>query len=245
LILYLHLFAEADGDVNDTEHYKQQAAEHALYYVQNGMVIGLGSGSTARYMLIGLSERLRDGRLRDVIGVPTSEATAELAHSLSIPLTTLDEHDQLDVALDGADEIDPQLNLIKGLGGALLREKIIAASARQFIVFADQRKLVARLGEHTPLPVEIIPIARALCVRRLAELGLEPTLRRADDGSAVYTDEGNLILDCSSTSFIDSAALNVAIKAIPGVVDHGLFLGIASVALIVGPSGITTMIRPV
>jgi ribose 5-phosphate isomerase A len=183
--------------------------------------------------------------LRDVIGVPTSEATTELAQSLAIPLTTLDDHPQLDIALDGADEIDPQLNLIKGLGGALLREKIIAASARQFIVFADQSKIVARLGEHTSLPVEIIPIARALCIRRLSELGLESTIRQTAEGSPFYTDEGNLILDCRSASFTDPAALNVAIKAIPGVVDHGLFLGIASVVLVVGPSGVTTMIRPV
>src|SRR4051812_8038500 len=127
--------------MTDLETYKHQAAEHALQYVQSGMVLGLGSGSTAKHLLSLLAERLRDGRLYDVVGVPTSEATAELAQQLGIPLTTLDERPRLDLAIDGADEIDPALCLVKGLGGALLREKIVAASARRFLVIADETKL--------------------------------------------------------------------------------------------------------
>jgi ribose 5-phosphate isomerase A len=206
------------------ERYKQQAAEHALQYVENGMVLGLGTGSTARHMLLGLAARLRDGRLRDIAGVPSSHATAALAQELGIPLVTLDQRPQLDLVLDSADEIDPSLELIKGLGGALLHEKIVAASARRMIVIGDETKLVSQLGTHAPLPVEIIPFGMPLCARRLAELGAIPTLRRAPDGAPFCTDEGNTILDCRFAAIADPLALGAAIDAIPGVVEHGLFL---------------------
>jgi ribose 5-phosphate isomerase A len=228
----------------DLEIFKRQAAEHALAYIQSGMILGLGTGSTAVHMLRVLAEALRDGRLRDVVGVPTSDAIGALAQQLGVPIATLDERPRLDLALDGADEIDPALNLIKGLGGALLREKIVETSADRFIVLADETKLVAQLGTRVPLPVEVVQFGLPLATRRLSELGGTPSLRRAADGSLFRTDEGNVILDCRFPGIADSAALNAAINAIPSVVEHGLFVGMATVALVVGAAGVTTMVRP-
>jgi ribose 5-phosphate isomerase A len=207
------------------------------------MALGLGTGTTARHMLIGLAARLRDGRLHDIAGVPTSQATAALAQELGIPLVTLDQRPQLDLVLDSADEINPSLDLIKGLGGALLHEKIVAAVARRMIIIADETKLVSQLGTHAPLPVEVIPFGLPLCARRLAELGAVPTLRRTPDGSPFRTDEGNAILDCRFAPIADPLALGAAIDAIPGVVEHGLFIGMAQVAVVAGARGITTMTR--
>jgi ribose 5-phosphate isomerase A len=228
----------------DVEHYKQQAAEQALQYVESGMALGLGTGSTAAYMISGLAARLADGRLRDIVGVPTSETTATVARQLSIPLATLAQRPQLDLTLDGADEIDPQLNLVKGLGGALLHEKIVAACSRSLIILADDSKLVDQLGTRAPLPVEVIMFALPLCARRLAELGGTPTLRHTADGSPFYTDEGNVILDCRFAGILDPALLSTAISAIPGVVAHGLFIGMAMLALVAGPTGVSIIKRP-
>jgi ribose 5-phosphate isomerase A len=228
----------------DRDDLKRQAAEHALGFVRSGMVIGLGTGSTARHVLDGLAARLNDGRLRDIVGVPTSEATGATARQLGIATATLEQRPRLDLAIDGADEIDPALNLIKGLGGALLREKIVAASADRFIVIADETKLVDQLGTRAPLPVEAIVFGRALVERRLAELGCTPVLRRTADGEPFHTDERNLILDCHFDGIRDAIALNAAIHAIPGVVDHGLFIGMAAQAVVAGASGIATIVRP-
>ncbi|HEX9372053.1 MAG TPA: ribose-5-phosphate isomerase RpiA [Roseiflexaceae bacterium] len=228
----------------ETEHYKRQVAEHALQYVRSGMVLGLGSGSTSKLMVDALGAWLREGRLHDIVGVPTSEVIAAQARQLGIPIATLEQQPQIDLAIDGADEIDPSLNLIKGLGRALLREKIVESSSERFVVIADETKLVAQLGTRCPLPVEVIAFGRPLANRRLTELGATPTLRRETDGSPVRTDEGNLILDCYFDGIADAAALNAAINAIPSVVEHGLFIGMASVALIGGPGGVTTMVRP-
>jgi ribose 5-phosphate isomerase A len=228
----------------DLETYKQQAAEHALEYVQSGMALGLGTGTTARYMLEGLAARLRDGRLRDIVGVPTSSRTGVLARELGIAIVTLEQRPQLDLMLDGADEVDPALNLIKGRGGALLYEKIVASSARRLLIMADESKLVEQLGTQAPLPVEVIPFGLPLCTRRLATLGCQPALRHAADGSPYRTDEDNMILDCRFSAIPDPLAISVAIKAIPGVVEHGLFIGMASVVLIAGPRGTATLVRP-
>jgi ribose 5-phosphate isomerase A len=229
--------------MTNLELYKQQAAERALQYVQSGMALGLGTGSTAKHVLEALAQRLLDGRLRDIVGVPTSEAAAALARQLGIPLTTLEQHPRLDLAIDGADEIDPALNLIKGLGGALLREKIVAASAERFIIIADETKPVPQLGTRAPLPVEVVAFGLPLATRRLAELGSSPALRRTADGRAFRTDEGHVILDCRFAGIGDVAALNAAIKAIPGVVEHGMFIGMASVALVGGAGGVATLVR--
>ncbi|HEU5086905.1 MAG TPA: ribose 5-phosphate isomerase A, partial [Roseiflexaceae bacterium] len=147
--------------------FKQAAAERAITYVEQGMRLGLGTGSTATFMLYALAERLRDGRLRDIVGVATSSTTEKLARQLGIPLATLEQQPVLDLALDGADEIDPQLNLIKGLGGALLREKIVASSAKRFIVIGSASKQVPHLGMNVPLPVEVVAFGLPLCIRRL------------------------------------------------------------------------------
>ncbi|GAB4215015.1 MAG: ribose-5-phosphate isomerase RpiA [Roseiflexaceae bacterium] len=221
-----------------TEALKEQAAERALDLVADGMVLGLGTGSTARYVVLGLGRRLREGRLRDIVGVPTSEATAALAREQGVPLATLEQQPALDLAIDGADEIDPQLHLIKGLGGALLREKVVASVARRFVVVADRSKLVAHLGERAPLPVEVVAFALAPVQRRLTELGAMPVLRRAADGSPYHTDQGNPILDCRFARIDDPAALDRAVRAIPGVVEHGLFLGLASSAFVAGDHGV-------
>jgi len=229
---------------HNLETFKQHAAEAALDLVQSGMVLGLGTGSTARYVITGLGARLRDGRLRDIVGVATSEATNTLAGQLGIPMATLDTHPQLDLALDGADEIDPELNLIKGLGGALLREKIVESSAARLIIVADETKPVAQLGTRAPLPVEVIRFALPVVAPRLAALGCTPTLRRAADGQPFLTDENNYILDCAFNGIPDARALNVAIHAIAGVVEHGLFIGMAAQVFVAGTEGVSTMIRP-
>lgn len=228
---------------NQLEQYKRQAAEHALQYVRSGMAIGLGTGSTARYVVLGLAERLRSGQLRDVVSVPTSETTAALAREHDVPISTLEQHPNLDLAIDGADEIAPQLDLVKGLGGALLREKIVAASAASFIVIADDTKLVNQLGTKVPLPVEIIGFALPLCTRLLSGLGAIPTLRRDSNGAPFRTDEGNFILDCRFSGIAEPASLSAAIHSIPGVVDHGLFIGMTSRVIIASPAGISTLSR--
>jgi ribose 5-phosphate isomerase A len=206
------------------------------------MALGLGTGSTAGHVLRALAERLADGRLRDLVGVPTSQATAQLARSLGVPVTTLAEQPQLDLAIDGADEISPQLDLIKGLGGAHLREKVVAASARRFVVVADESKLVQRLGERAPLPVEVVEFALPLCVRLLEEAGWRPQVRDVD-GAAFRTDQGNLVLDCRRPDWQDPPELARSVEQVPGAVAHGLFLGIAAEAVVGCASGVRVVSR--
>jgi ribose 5-phosphate isomerase A len=227
---------------DDQGAYKRAAAERALDLVESGMRLGLGTGSTAEVMLEALAARLRDGRLREIVGVPTSEATACRAASLHIPLTTLDRQPRLDLTLDGTDEVDPRLDLIKGLGGALLREKIVAASSSRMVVMADDSKRVGRLGERAPVPVEIVAFGRALVARRVRDLGGEPSLRLAAGGRPFVTDEGHAILDCRFGPF-EASALAAALAAIPGVVEHGLFVGLATHVALAGPGGVTLLER--
>ena len=223
---------------------KRAAAERAVAdEVRSGMAVGLGTGSTASPAVEAIGRLLAEGALRDVRGVPTSEATAALARRVGVPLTTLDETPELDVALDGADEIAPGLQLVKGLGGALLREKIVAAAARRFVVVADASKRVERLGERAPVPVEVIAFALEPCRRRLAALGCEPELRTGADGAPFTTDEGNRILDCRFGPIDAPEPLAAAIRAIPGVVEHGLFLGFAAAAYVAGPGHVEVLSR--
>lgn len=210
---------------------KQMAGEEAVKYIEKGMAIGIGTGTTAAYMIQALAQRLREG-LTIVGAVPTSEATAQLASGLGIPLTDLDTHPQLDLAIDGADEIDGQLRLIKGGGGALLREKIVAAASRRFIIIADTTKLVSQLGQTFPVPVETIPFARTPVHLQLQALGAQVQLRQRD-GQVFHTDSGNVILDCFFPGGIsDPQALHTNIKSIVGVVETGLFLGMTERAII-------------
>lgn len=225
---------------NNTEMYKKMAGQAAAALVEDGMVLGLGTGSTAAFLVHALAERLRGG-LSIVGAVPTSQDTAHLASSLQIPLVSLEKYPLLDLAIDGADEIDPGLNLIKGAGGALLREKVVATAARRFVVIGDSSKLVARLGTRFALPVEVVPFALSPVRRRLESLGASVQLRMRENQFFI-TDNQNYILDCRFPAGItDPASLQTQIRAIVGVVDHGLFLGIAQQAIIAGPDGLRTL----
>jgi ribose 5-phosphate isomerase A len=217
--------------------WKQLVGETAAKLIEDGMVIGLGTGSTTAHLVYALARRLNEG-LNIKGAVPTSHATEQLAASLHIPLTSLDAHPELDLALDGADEIDPHLNLIKGGGGALLREKIVASCSRRFVVMADVTKLVPYLNHTAPLPIETVPFAATPVRRQLEALGAAVQVRRV--GHEVYTtDNGNMILDCFFPHGIGSPQeLEDRLHRIVGVVDTGLFFNIVEQAFIAGPDGI-------
>ena len=220
---------------------KRAAADAAAAMVEPGMRLGLGTGSTAAHFLAALAECVRGGL--KVVGVPTSEPTRELAERLGVPLTSLDETPELDLTVDGADEIGPDLVLIKGGGGALLREKIVAAASGRMVVVADESNRVASLGAFS-LPIEVVRFGLP-ATRRLIELAAESAgccgeiaLRRAADGHAFVTDSGHVILDAAFGRIADPARLAAALSAVPGVVEHGLFIGLAHEALIAGPNGV-------
>jgi ribose 5-phosphate isomerase A len=223
---------------NDQE--KEAAARASLRYVKDGQVVGLGTGSTAAYFIRLLAEKVKDG-LR-VRGIPTSERSRELASSLGIPLTTLDQCQEIAVTVDGADEVDPQLRLIKGGGGALLREKIVASATRQVVIVADASKRVPILGKF-PLPVEVIKFAQALVAKKVTALGAEVRLRQKADGSPYVTDEGNHILDCHFGQIRDADALARQLSDMPGIVEHGLFIGLASTVILASGTGIVELHR--
>lgn len=214
-----------------SEHQLRPIAEEALAMVRDNDRVGLGSGRAATAFVAALGNAVREG-LR-VVGVPTSEATAQGARQHGIPLGSLDELASLDLAVDGADEVDPQLNLIKGWGGALVREKIVAAAAKRLVILVTPEKLVPKLGTRGKLPVEVVPFGYAPCGRRLNRLGLAPELR-LDGDRPLVTDNGNYILDCGLEAIDDPAALDAAIRAIPGVVGSGLFLAMADIVLVGG-----------
>ena len=223
---------------------KEQAAREAVAHVESGMVLGLGTGSTAGYFLELLGQRLRNGELHDIVGVPTSQGSAERARALGIPLSSLAQHSRLDLAVDGADEVDPDLNLIKGLGRALLREKIVEIHAERFIVVADESKLVPRLGAG-PLPVEIVPFGAEVHVRWLADLADRAELWCEADGSPIMTDNGNYLARCwFSDGIADPYSLARTLADRPGIVEHGLFLGMAHAAIIASPQGTRSLSRP-
>ena len=222
------------------EQEKQAAAREAVKLVEAGSIVGLGSGSTATYAIRFLAERVHQGL--KITGIPTSQATKDLAQQLGIPLTTLEEHPQIDIDIDGADEVDPHLNLIKGGGGALLREKIIASASKRFVIVAESVKQVAHLGRF-PLPVEVIPFAESLIQKRIAALGAQVALRHRPDGKAYVTDEGHHILDCTFGKIADPADLAQKLRAMPGVVEHGLFIGMAELAFVGKDGGVIRLKR--
>lgn len=211
---------------------KQQAAEAALQFVRDGMVIGLGTGTTATFFLHALADALLAGRLRDIRGVPTSRESEHLGEQLGIPLATLVQCPHPDLTVDGADEIDPNLDLIKGLGGALLREKIVAQASRQLIIIADSSKTVPLLGTRAPLPVEVVPFAHEIHEAFFRDLGATPELRRNADGSPFITDNGNLIYHCRFPSIPRPVELETTLHRRAGIVETGMFLNLAQTALI-------------
>jgi len=212
---------------NDQE--KEAAARASLRFVRDGQVVGLGTGSTAACFIKLLGEQVRKGlRIR---GIPTSERSRDLALGLGIPLTTLDQCQEIDVTVDGADEFDSQLRLIKGGGGALLREKIVASASKQVVIVTDASKQVAKLGKF-PLPVEVIRFAEALIAKRIAAMGADVRVRTNADGTPYLTDESNHILDCRFGEIQNADALARALSDMPGVVEHGLFIGMASVVVV-------------
>ena len=222
---------------------KEQAARQALDYLHSGMVLGLGTGSTTACFIELLGEQLRAGALHDIVGVPTSERTAERARSLDIPLATLAEHARLDLVMDGADEVDGDLNLIKGLGRALLREKIVESHADRFVVIVDESKLVQRLGRG-PLPVDVVPFGYQAQLRWLDALGCRAELRLESDGSLAITDDGNCMALCHFPDGIaDPHALARALADRPGIAEHGLFLDMATDVIVAGTAGIRVMQR--
>jgi ribose 5-phosphate isomerase A len=231
----------------NAETYKREAAAGALDFVRPGMRLGLGTGSTARPFVDLLGERVRAGL--DVIAVPTSEATRQQAEQCGIPLTTLDETPELDLTIDGADEISPDLTLMKGGGGALLREKIVAAASTRMIVIADESKWVAMLGRF-PLPIEVVPFGLAATKRAVEAATVASgcpgpvSLRRDKAGHAFVTDGGHFILDAALQRIADPRSLSDRLAAIPGVVEHGLFIGLAHAAVIAGPEGRRIVERP-
>ncbi len=220
---------------------KRMAAEAAVERVKEGMVLGLGTGSTTRYAIEKLGRLMNEGL--NILCIPTSDATAELARSLGIPLTSLSEHPTVDLVIDGADEVDPRLNLIKGMGGALFREKLVALSSTQMIVIVDESKLVDSLGQRTPVPTEVLPFAWNQTRKRLEALGCTPSLREVVDQPFI-TDNGNYVLDCRFPHIEEASDLADRIKAIPGVMEHGLFLDMADTVLVGRPQGIIEMRRP-
>jgi ribose 5-phosphate isomerase A len=232
--------------MTDQSQLKRAAAAKAMEYVQDGMKLGLGSGTTAEMFVESLATRVRAGQ--KLLCVPTSERTAAHARKLGLTLSTLDELAPLDLTVDGTDEADRNLDLIKGGGGMLLREKIVAAASRKMIVIADESKLMPRLGKY-PLPVEVMAFGHKSIVAHLtdqfAALGYKnvPVRLREKDGAPFVTDNSNLIYDCAFGAIQNAAKLAAAIKAVPGAVEHGLFVGIASTLLIAGPGEVEVINR--
>jgi ribose 5-phosphate isomerase A len=223
---------------NDAE--KEDAGRAAAKLVRDGDVVGLGTGSTAYFAVIALGERVKAGL--KILGIPTSLQTADLARAVGIPLTTLDEHPELDITIDGADELDSKLNLIKGGGGALLREKVVASASKRMVVVADSSKIVTTLGKF-PLPVEVISFARAVVEKKIASLGASVKLRANRDGTPYSTDNGNQILDCSFGKIQYPAMLARSLSDVPGVLGHGLFIGLAELAFVGRDHGIEEIRR--
>jgi ribose 5-phosphate isomerase A len=215
--------------MDSADHAKELAAQKALEFISDGMIVGLGSGTTSTHFIKLLGGRVKQGL--KIRGIASSNNSEQLAKSLSIPIIDFHQTSSIDVTVDGADEIAPGLALIKGGGGALLREKIVASASKKFIVVADSSKIVAHLGKF-PLPIEVIPMAAPLVAAKLSALGIRPSVRHHPEGTEYITDEGNLILDCACGQILDPQALAASVRAIVGVVEHGLFLNMADLAIV-------------
>ena len=224
------------------EELKRLAGERASEYVEDGMKVGLGTGSTVHYTLLALGRRVREDGL-DIVGVPTSVRTERTSREAGIPLADLDQLGHLDVTIDGADEVDPHLNLIKGLGGALVREKIVAAHSSRLVIVVDESKMVDVLGTRSPLPVEVFPMGHRRLHGSLADMGCAPALRMGVDDKPFVSDNGNLIYDCRFERITRPHELEKELNNVVGVVDNGLFLDMATTVVVAGSSGIAVKER--
>ncbi len=229
--------------MNNQDELKAAAAHAAVEMVESGMVIGLGTGSTANYATRRIGELYRTGALTDIVGIPSSIRTEELARELRIPLTTFDQHPRIDVTIDGADEVDPSLNLIKGGGGALLREKVLAQATHKNLIIVDESKMSARLGQKWAIPIEVIPFAVDSEEIFLKSIGGKPLRRETDDGKPYQTDQGNYILDTDFGPIGNLDELAGYLNDRAGIVEHGLFLGLAAAVIVARESGIERMER--
>lgn len=219
---------------------KKMTGEKAVEHIKDGMVVGLGTGSTVYFAVKKIGDKVREGL--EVTCIATSKATEVIAKECGILLTTLDEHPDVDVTIDGADEVDPDLNLIKGMGGALVREKVVASATKKEVIVVDQSKIVDVLGTKSPLPVEVIPFGVKLCQKQLQKFGCKAKIRKKNDKFFV-SDNGNYIIDCFFKKIIDAEKLQKEINVIPGVVDNGLFLGVADEVIVGTKNGIKKMVR--
>lgn len=225
----------------DPAQLKIQAAARALEYVESGMILGLGTGSTATAMVRLLADDLASGKLTDIVGVPTSEAIAAEARRVGVPLTGLETHPRVDLTIDGADEVDPDLNLIKGGGGALFREKIVAQASKREVIIVDESKISDQLGTEWAVPVETAPFGLTTQYDFIIGLGGKPVLRLNQDGSPFATDQGNHILDCDFGPIADPANLAAQLEKRVGLVEHGLFINLAQAVVVAGADGIRVM----
>jgi len=229
--------------VNKIQKLKQQAAERAVECIESGMVVGLGHGSTALFAVRRIAELLNAGKLSEILGVPCSLQVEEEARQLGIPLGTLDEHPIIDVTIDGADEVDPNLDLIKGGGGALLREKIVAQASLREIIVVDESKLSPALGTYWPVPVEVIPFGWQSQLSFLESLGARVTVRQASGGKRFITDQGNLIVDCNFGPLPQPTQVARELSQRTGIVEHGLFLGLTTDVIVAGEKGVRHLTR--
>jgi ribose 5-phosphate isomerase A len=230
--------SESPNPVDPHAALKQEAAKYAVRYVESGMAVGLGTGSTAIFAVRHIGELLRTGKLSNIVAFATSKVTQQAAVQLNIPMLSDDLPRNLDVTIDGADEVDPQLNLIKGGGGALLREKLVAQSTAREIIIVDDSKLSPRLGTHHVLPVEVLPFGWRSAARYLEVLGAKYVVRHATDGTEYRTDQGNMIFDCDFGPIADPAQLASQLDRRAGIVEHGLFVGLTHLVVVASPGGI-------
>ena len=224
--------------MSEQEKQKAQAGRYAARLIGNNMIVGLGTGSTAQYFLQELAKRIRNSELHNIKGIASSRRTEEISRDLQIPLTTYDEHQHLDITVDGADEVDPDFNLIKGGGGALLREKIMAQASKRYVIIADESKYSLQLGTRFSIPVEVLPYALPLVMRYLKDKGAQIQIRQNEQGTYYQTDQGNYIVDCNFGPITDTTKLSVDLKLRAGIMEHGLFLSLATDIILATPKEI-------
>lgn len=229
--------------MSDQEKLKARAAEFVLSFIRDDTIIGLGTGSTTKYFLYGLAKKIQSGELKNIKGIPSSRQTEKIAKDLNIPLTSFDDHQTIDIYIDGADEVDPDLNLIKGGGGALLCEKIMAQASKRFVVIIDESKYSDRLGTLFFVPVEVLPYALPLKVQFLKELGAKVKIRQLDNGNFFKTDQDNYILDCHFGVIKDPYKLDQMLNMRAGIMEHGLFLTMANDVVMATEQGIKHLVR--